>query len=337
MNSMREPIAREGSDASASQAASFGVRGPIMLGIEGLALTPGDRARLADARVGGVILFRRNFESSAQLRELTSAIRALRPELLIGVDQEGGRVQRFCTDEFSPLPPVRTFGDAWERDPVAANEAAFRHGETIARQLRAHGVDFSFAPVLDLDHGASTVIGDRALHVDPVIVADLAGAMLRGLNAGGVAGVGKHFPGHGYVAADSHVDTPVDRRSLDEILGADAMPFAALIQQGLESVMPAHVVYPEVDAKPAGFSRVWIGDILRRLFAFDGLVFSDDLEMAGAHSAGDIVARADAAVAAGCDVVLVCNDFAAMDDLLARWTPPAHQDLARRWARMEPR
>jgi beta-N-acetylhexosaminidase len=336
MNSMREPIAQEGSDANGLRAASSGVRGPIMLGIEGLALTPSDRARLADARVGGVILFRRNFASSKQLRELTSAIHSLRPELLIGVDHEGGRVQRFCSDEFSLLPPLRTFGAAWERDPSAASEAAFRHGETIARELRAHGVDFSFAPVLDLDHGASAVIGDRALHVDPVIVADLGGALLRGLNAGGVAGVGKHFPGHGYVAADSHVDTPIDERSLGEILRGDAMPFAALIQQGLEAVMPAHVVYPQVDPRPAGFSAVWIGDILRRRFAFDGLVFSDDLEMAGAHSAGDIVARADAAVAAGCDVVLVCNDFGAMDDLLARWTPPAQPELARRWARIEP-
>ncbi len=336
MNSIGE-LVHEAGNAGAERARTSGVRGPIMLGVEGCALTSGDRARLVDARVGGVILFRRNFESSAQLRELTSSIRALRPELLIGVDHEGGRVQRFCTDEFSPLPPLRTYGEAWERDPVGANEAALRHGETIARELRAHGVDFSFAPVLDLDHGASTVIGNRALHVDPVIVADLAGAMLRGLNAGGIAGVGKHFPGHGYVAADSHVDTPVDRRPLDEILRADAMPFAALIQQGLESVMPAHVVYPEVDAQPAGFSKIWIGDILRQRFAFGGLVFSDDLEMAGAHSAGDIVARADAAVAAGCDVVLVCNDFAAMDDLLARWTPPEQPDLARRWARMEPK
>jgi beta-N-acetylhexosaminidase len=317
MNSPREPMRRAADDGSPS-APPPAVRGPIMLGVEGCSLTPGDRARLTDARVGGVILFRRNFAASAQLRELSSAIHALRPELLIGVDQEGGRVQRFCTHEFSVLPPLRTFGEAWERDPAAAQAAAHRHGATIARELRAHGVDFSFAPVLDLDHGASAVIGDRALHVDPIVVTDLAGAMLRGLNAGGVAGVGKHFPGHGYVAADSHVVTPVDRRSLDEILRADAMPFAALIRQGLEAVMPAHVVYPEVDAQPAGFSRVWIGDVLRRRFAFDGLVLSDDLEMAGAHSAGDVVARADAAVAAGCDVVLVCNDFAAMDDLLAR-------------------
>ncbi|HEX6137258.1 MAG TPA: beta-N-acetylhexosaminidase [Casimicrobiaceae bacterium] len=308
--------------------------GPVMLGVEGLALTGGDRARLLDPRVGGVILFARNFESSDQLRALTAAIRGVRSQLLIAVDHEGGRVQRFRADGFSALPPMRTLGEQWDVDPLAANEAAFRHGATIARELRAHGVDFSFTPVLDLDHGASAVIGDRAFHADPVIVADLAGALLRGLRAGGAPGVGKHFPGHGYVAADSHVDMPVDPRPLDEILRTDIVPFAALMQQGLEAVMPAHVVYPAVDARPAGFSPVWIGDILRGRLRFDGLVFSDDLEMAGAHSAGDIVARADAALAAGCDVVLVCNDFGAMDDLLARWTPPAQPALERRLAPM---
>ena len=309
-------------------------RGPVMLGVEGVQLTPGDRNRLADPRAGGVILFARNFESSAQLRTLTASIRALRPELLIAVDHEGGRVQRFRRDEFTPLAPMRTLGRQWDTDPVAANAAAFECGATIARELRAHGVDFSFAPVLDLDYGASAVIGDRAFHADPVIVADLAGALARGLDAGGAASVGKHFPGHGYVAADSHVDTPVDMRTLDDILRSDIVPFAALIQRGLDAIMPAHVVYPAVDSRPAGFSNVWIGDILRGRLGFDGLVFSDDLEMAGAHSAGDIVARADAAISAGCDVVLLCNDFAAMDDLLARWTPPALPSLARRWESM---
>ena len=309
-------------------------RGPVMLGIEGLALTDADRARLRDPRVGGVILFARNFASSRQLRDLTAAIRGVRPELLIAVDHEGGRVQRFRTDGFSELPPMRTLGERWDVDPLAANEAAFRHGETIARELRAHGVDFSFTPVLDLDHGASAVIGDRAFHADPVIVADLAGALLRGLRAGGAPGVGKHFPGHGYVAADSHVAMPVDSRSLDEILRTDIVPFAALLQQGLEAIMPAHVVYPAVDSRPAGFSPIWIGEVLRGRLGFGGLVFSDDLEMAGAQSAGDIVARADAALRAGCDVVLLCNDFAAMDELLARWTPPAQPELARRLAAM---
>jgi beta-N-acetylhexosaminidase len=309
-------------------------RGPVMLGVEGPALTHGDRTRLADPRVGGVILFARNFESSPQLRALTAAIRAVRSDLLIAVDHEGGRVQRFRRDEFTALPPMRALGERFESDPMPANAAAFDTGATIARELRAHGVDFSFTPVLDLDYGASAVIGDRAFHADPVVVADLAGALARGLAAGGVASVGKHFPGHGYVAADSHVDTPVDSRALDEVLRSDIVPFAALIQQGLDAIMPAHVVYPAVDARPAGFSPVWIGEILRGRLGFDGLVFSDDLEMAGAHSAGDIVARADAAIAAGCDVVLVCNDFSAIDDLLARWTPPVQPGLARRWQRM---
>ncbi|MGE5089557.1 MAG: beta-N-acetylhexosaminidase [Candidatus Levyibacteriota bacterium] len=303
-----------------------------MLGIEGLELTAADRARLADPRVGGVILFTRNFESSKQLRALTASIRKLRPGLLIGVDHEGGRVQRFRGDRFSELPAMRTLGEQWDVDPVAAGEAAFRHGVTIARELVAHGIDFSFTPVLDLDWERSEVIGDRAFHSDPVVVADLAGALLRGLQSKGVGGVGKHFPGHGHVRADSHVDTPVDPRGLDAILTSDAVPFAALIAQGLEAIMPAHVVYPAVDSRPAGFSPVWIGEILRRRLGFDGLVFSDDLEMAGAHSAGDIVARGEAAIAAGCDVVLVCNGFAAMDELLARWQPPLQPELARRYS-----
>lgn len=308
-----------------------------MLGVEALALTGADRTRLASPNVGGVILFARNFASSAQLRELTAEIRDIRASLLIAVDHEGGRVQRFRTDEFSLIPPMRSLGRQWDDDPAAANAAAFEHGATIARELRAHGIDFSFAPVLDLDYAASAVIGNRAFHADPIVVAELAGAVLRGLDAGGCAGVGKHFPGHGFVEADSHVDTPVDERALDDILRTDIVPFAALIQQGLAAIMPAHVVYPAVDARPAGFSRIWITDILRKRLAFDGLVFSDDLEMAGAHSVGDIVARADAAIDAGCDAILVCNDFVAMDDVLARWSPPPQRELARRWARMDGR
>jgi beta-N-acetylhexosaminidase len=309
-------------------------RGPVMLGIEGLELTDADRTRLTHPLVGGVILFARNFASSAQLRALSHAIRDVRPSLVIGVDHEGGRVQRFRRDEFTHLPPMRTFGKHWDDDPDAAGEAVEECGAIIARELRAHGVDFSFTPVLDLDYGASGVIGDRAFHSDPVVVADLASCLVRGLASEGVAAVGKHFPGHGYVAADSHVDTPIDTRSLGDVLRNDVVPFAALIQQGLTAIMPAHVVYPAVDAKPAGFSRIWIADILHGRLGFDGLVFSDDLEMAGAHSAGDIVARAEAALDAGCDVVLVCNDFGAMDDLLARWTPPTQPALARRWATM---
>ena len=307
-------------------------RGPVMIGVEGLTLTDADRRRLVHPNVGGVILFARNFDSSAQLRGLTGAIHALRAALVIGVDHEGGRVQRFRRDGFTALPAMRAFGERWDTDPPAATDATFECGVTIGRELRAHGVDFSFTPVLDLDHGASAVIGDRAFHADPVTVAALAGALVSGLASEGVAAVGKHFPGHGFVAADSHVDTPVDERGLDEILRGDLIPFAALIQQGLAAIMPAHVVYPAVDARPAGFSPVWIGEVLRGRLGFDGLVFSDDLEMVGAHSAGDVVARADAALAAGCDVVLLCNDFPAMDDLLARFAPPRQPALARRWA-----
>jgi beta-N-acetylhexosaminidase len=309
-------------------------RGPVMLGVEGLALTNGDRTRLADPRVGGVILFRRNFESSTQLRALTREIRDARADIVIGVDHEGGRVQRFRGDEFSPIPAMRTLGEQWERDPAKASDTAYQQGVTIARELTAHGVDFTFAPVLDLDYETSDVIGDRAFHADPIVVADLAGAFVRGLKDGGSSAVGKHFPGHGYAAADSHVALPIDERPLDAILASDVVPFAALIAQQLPAVMPAHVVYPAVDDRPAGFSKVWIGEILRGRLGFDGLVFSDDLEMAAAHTVGDIIARADAALSAGCDVVLVCNDFAAMDELLARWSPPAQSQLARRWTAM---
>jgi beta-N-acetylhexosaminidase len=312
-------------------------RGPVMLGVEGLALTDADRARLADPLVGGVILFARNYDNADQLRALTSDIRALRaPRLLIGVDHEGGRVQRFRAG-FTAIAPMRTLGARWDEDPAVARDDAFAVGMTIARELRAHGVDFSFTPVLDLDHGTSAVIGDRALHGDPDTVAALGEALVRGLHAGGCAAVGKHFPGHGYVSADSHVDVPVDDRPLERLMAMDVVPFARLVAASLDAVMPAHVVYPQVDPRPAGFSSVWIGDILRGRLGFEGLVFSDDLEMAGAQAAGDIVARADAAVAAGCDMVLACNDFGAMEDLIARWRPPGNPRLAARTALMQGR
>jgi beta-N-acetylhexosaminidase len=308
--------------------------GPVVLGVEGLALTDADRVRLAHPLVGGVILFTRNFTDTAQLRSLTAAIKALRdPPLLVGVDHEGGRVQRF-RDGFTAIPAMRTLGEQWDRDPASAAAEAQRVGTVIARELRAHGVDFSFTPVLDLDFGASTVIGDRAFSDNPNAVAHLAACLRRGLNAGGCAAVGKHFPGHGYVAADSHLEVPVDERPLADLVAHDLVPFAVLAKLGLEAVMPAHVVYPAIDALPAGYSRVWLRDILRGRLGFDGLVFSDDLGMAAAVAAGDIVARADAALAAGCDMVLACNEFDAMDDLLARWRPAASDALARRAGRM---
>ncbi len=310
-------------------------RGPVVLGVEGFALTDADRRRLAHPLAGGVILFARNYADGAQLAALTAEIRALRaPRLLICVDHEGGRVQRF-RDGFTSIPAMRTLGERWDRDVAGAAAEAERLGTVIARELRAHGVDFSFTPVLDLDYGASTVIGDRALHGNPNAAAHLAACLRRGLNAGGSPAVGKHFPGHGFVAADSHTDVPVDDRPLADLVAHDLVPFAVLAKSGLEGVMPAHVVYPAVDAVPAGYSRVWLQDILRGRFRFDGIVFSDDLGMAGAFTAGDIVARADAAVAAGCDMVLTCNEFADADSLLARWRPPQQPDLARRAARME--
>lgn len=309
-------------------------RGPVMLGIEGCGLTAADRERLLHPLTGGVILFTRNFAGCTQLAALTAEIRALRdPALVIAVDHEGGRVQRF-RDGFTTVPPMRGLGTLWDRDVAAAAREAARQGWTIGSELRAQGVDLAFAPVLDLDFGASTIIGDRALHRNPNAVAHLGSALRAGLAAGGMAACGKHFPGHGFVAADSHAELPVDERSLEALLADDLVPFAALVRAGLESVMIAHVVYPQVDAQPAGYSRRWCTTILRERLGFDGLVFSDDLGMAGALGAGDIVARADAALAAGCDVALTCNEMDAADALLSRWRPPSQPRLALRWERV---
>ena len=309
-------------------------RGPVVLGIGGLTLDGVDRERLLHPLVGGVILFSRNYENVEQLAALTAQIHALRtPALLISVDHEGGRVQRF-RDGFTAIPPMRTLGDMWQRDAAAAALEARRVGGVIARELRAQGVDFSFTPVLDVDFGTSAVIGDRAFSDDPDVVAELAVALCRGLREGGCAAVGKHFPGHGFVAADSHLEVPIDDRPLSDLLASDLVPFAALARAGMEAVMPAHVVYPAVDDNPAGFSRIWIRDILRERLQFDGLVFSDDLGMAGAFTAGDIVARAEAAIDAGCDMVLTCNEPEAADELLSRWRPAPSPQLAQRTARM---
>ena len=311
--------------------------GPVMLDLSVASvdsLTSEDRERLLHPLVGGVIHFARHYKSSEQIRTLNAEIHALRaPGILIAVDHEGGRVQRF-REGFTAIPPMRTLGETWDRDPAAAMREAIRWGRVMAGELTAHGIDISFAPVLDLDHGGSTVIGNRAFHRDPAITAQLATALVRGMRDGGMASVGKHFPGHGFVVADSHHEMPVDERSFDEIAAADLVPFAELIRVGLDGVMPAHVVYPAVDSQPAGFSRRWLQDILRGQMDFDGVIFSDDLSMAGAHAAGDMIARADLALAAGCDMVLVCNDIEAADELLDRWQPEPAPDLARRCDRL---
>lgn len=281
--------------------------GPVMVDVRGLVLDPAEREMLRHALVGGVILFARNFESPAQLRRLTAEIRALRdPALLIAVDHEGGRVQRF-RDGFTLIPPMRRIGAMTGFDATAAAATAEAAGRILAAELLWHGVDFSFTPVLDVDFGASSVIGDRAFSDDPIQIAELAAALLRGMSAAGMAGVGKHFPGHGHVRADSHVAVPVDGRGLADIEAADLVPYRRLIPLGLAGVMPAHVIYPQIDAKPAGFSEVWLKQILRRGLGFEGMVFSDDLSMEGASIAGGMVARGEAALAAGCDMVLVCN------------------------------
>jgi beta-N-acetylhexosaminidase len=277
--------------------------GRVMLDVAGLRLTAEEKERLRHPQVGGLILFARNFESPAQLRALTAEVRALRePQLLIAVDHEGGRVQRF-REGFTRLPPMRAIGKC-AGDAVRVATAA---GGIVAAELQAHGIDFSFAPVLDVDHGSSSVIGDRAFGGDPETIADLAGAFVSGLDAGGMAAVGKHFPGHGYASADSHFEMPVDDRELAAIEACDLVPYRRLIGRGLAAVMPAHVVYPRVDRRPAGFSPVWLREILRERLGFDGVVFSDDLSMEAATQGGGVVERGHAALEAGCDMILLCN------------------------------
>lgn len=305
--------------------------GPLMIDVAGLELTDLDRERLCHPLVGGIILFSRNYRDPEQLKHLTAEIRALRsPRLPIAIDHEGGRVQR-CREGFTRLPPMRRLGELWEKDQKAAQAAAQEIGYVLAAELRARGVDMSFTPVLDLDWGGSTVIGDRAFHSDPLVVSRLAGALVEGLRTAGMVACGKHFPGHGWVTADSHVAIPVDQRSLGE-LARDMEPYRQL---ALDAVMPAHVIYPQIDSRPAGFSPVWLKK-LREEFAFDGVIFSDDLSMEGASVAGDIVDRANAAWGAGCDMLLVCNAPDAVGDLLARWRPALDPVRAQRVERLLP-
>lgn len=304
---------------------SVALQGSLMLDIAGTWLTAEDRQLLRQPEVGGLILFARNIESPRQVRELSASIRALRPDLLLAVDQEGGRVQRLRR-EFVRLPAMG--------DIAACAEAEFlaeQCGWLMATEVLAVGLDLSFAPVLDLDCGRSAVIGSRSFNDDPERATQLAGAFIRGMNAAGMAATGKHFPGHGWAEADSHVAIPVDERSLEQIRAHDLQPFTRLVGQ-LAAIMPAHVIYPQVDERPAGFSRRWLQDILRGELGFDGVIFSDDLSMAGAHVAGDAAARIEAALSAGCDMGLVCNDRAAAElalSALQRLAVHAPANLAR--------
>ena len=305
--------------------------GPLMIDIAGQSLTDLDRSRMRDPRVGGVILFTRNYASPEQLQALCAEIHALRaPRLLIAVDHEGGRVQRFRAG-FALLPAMRALGQWWDETPRAAAESARALGHLLAAELRACGVDLSFTPVLDLDWGPSGVIGDRAFHRDPAAVIGLAGGLIAGMRDAGMACCGKHFPGHGWVAADSHVAIPVDERTLAE-MAPDLEPYRRL---KLDGVMPAHVIYPKVDARPAGFSPVWIG-MLRKEFGFDGVIFSDDLSMEGASVAGGVVERVAAAANAGVDMLLVCNAPDKVDEVLERWQSAPDPARAARIARLLP-
>lgn len=296
---------------------------PLILDIAGTELTATDRARLANPLVGGMILFTRNWKNRQQVAALCDQIHAVRADLLICIDHEGGRVQRFREGGFTHLPPMRTLGELWMKDALAATNAASAAGYVLGAELRACGIDLSFTPVLDLDWGGSGVIGDRAFHRDARVATMLAKSLMHGLLRAGMANCGKHFPGHGYVKADSHTDIPVDERSLKAILADDAAPYEWL-NTTLTSVMPAHVIYPKVDARPAGFSTRWLEEILRGQLGFGGAIFSDDLSMAGARVLdGREVSFTQAALAAlnaGCDMVLLCNQSvknpASVDEVL---------------------
>jgi len=304
---------------------SSGLQGSLMVDVAGTWLTAEDRQFLRQPEVGGLIIFARNIESPQQVRQLSASIRAVRPDLLLAVDQEGGRVQRL-RQGFLRLPPMRAIA-AHANAEILAEQC----GWLMATEVLAVGLDLSFAPVLDLDYQRSAVVGTRSFEGDPERAALLAGAFIRGMSDAGMAATGKHFPGHGWAEADSHVAIPNDERSLETIRANDLVPFARLSKQ-LAAVMPAHVIYPQVDAQPAGFSRRWLQDILRGELGFEGVIFSDDLSMAGAHVVGDAASRIEAALTAGCDMGLVCNDRGAAELALSaaqRLKVTPHERIAR--------
>ena len=314
--------------------------GPLMVDVAGMELSPDDAEVLRHPLVGSVLLFSRNYRSPQQVAALTAAIKALRtPQLLIAVDHEGGRVQRF-REGFTPLPASHLVGRRFDEDRREALSLAHSIGWLMASELRTVGIDYSFAPCIDLDYGVSEVIGDRAFHRDPDAVAALGAAYLAGMREAGMAAVAKHFPGHGAVVADSHIALPVDRREFVD-MEPDLRPYRLLIENQLPGVMAAHVVYPAVDALPASLSRRWITDILRGTLGFHGCIFADDLSMAGAAAFGDVVQRARLAFAAGCDVLPICNDREAVRMVLKSVDPDvataaSQARLVRMRARGEP-
>jgi len=311
--------------------------GALMLDLEGLDPTAEERLLLAQPEVGGLILFARNYESPDQLHRLMRQIRGLRPDLLVAIDQEGGRVQRIRTGA-TRLPPMATLGKLWRREPEAAIADARELGWLMATELRAFDIDFSFAPVLDIDWSRSGVIGDRAFADSAEGVAELAAAFMHGMHEAGMAATGKHFPGHGWVQADSHLEIPLDERPLEQLEAEDMQPFARLIEAGLDAIMPAHVIYSRLAAEPAGFSAYWLREQLRGRLGFDGVIFSDDLTMEGASVAGGFPDRAERALEAGCDMILVCNHRAgALEvlDYLKSGAAPVSPRLARMQARAD--
>lgn len=280
----------------------------FMIDIAGTELNSEDRELLQHPKVGGVILFTRNYESLSQLKNLTTQIHQLQsPALMIAVDHEGGRVQRF-RDGFTALPAMRELGYLYDQNPKLAIVETEKVGEMMGKELKAMGIDCSFAPVLDIDMGMSEVIGNRSFHSDPKIISILASSLVRGMHKSGLMAVGKHFPGHGHVKADSHFDIPVDSRDIEAIIKSDLLPFQYLIESGIDGIMPAHVIYEKCDPAPAGFSSFWLKNILRHQLNFNGLIFSDDLTMEGAAPMGNMIERAIKAKAAGCDMLLICNN-----------------------------
>lgn len=310
--------------------------GALIIDLEGVALTPDEQALLNHPMVGGVILFKRNYESRAALITLCQRIRLASPRpLLIMVDQEGGRVQRFVP-EFTALPPVASLGAIYDTNPTAGLMAAQQHATTMAQELLAVGVSISLAPVLDLNKGISSVIGDRAFHRDPQITIALAKAYMQAMHTVGMPAIGKHFPGHGSVTLDSHVASPIDPRTLPELMADDLLPFVSLMQAGMPGVMASHVIFPEIDEKPVGFSRTWLKTIIRDQLHYPGVILSDDLNMEGASVVGDCTARITESREAGCDFVLLCNNRAGVIHALDHLPSAAYQVEESVWRTLQP-